>query len=77
MLGDPYALRAARRTQFKAAGDAALREVFASGEIKRIYDKSFVRPIPPHNVVLNFPMSDQLSRALAKPTDSGDPEDYR
>src|SRR5271154_3843407 len=45
--------------EFKAAVDAALREVFVSGEIERIYDKWFLHPIPPHNVVLNFPMGDQ------------------
>ena len=78
MLADPYALMLRRDDpQFKAAVDAGLREVFASGEVQRIYDKWFVKPIPPRNVVLNFPMSDQLKRALAKPTDSGDPNDYK
>ena len=78
MLADPYALMMRRDdAQFKAAVDAALREVFASGEIQRIYDKWFVRPIPPRNVVLNFPMGDQLKRVIAKPSDSGDPQDYK
>jgi glutamate/aspartate transport system substrate-binding protein len=78
MLADPYALMMRRDDpQFKAAVDAALRSLFASGEILRIYDKWFVRPIPPRNVVLNFPMGDQLKRVIAKPTDSGDPQDYR
>jgi glutamate/aspartate transport system substrate-binding protein len=78
MLADPYALMMRRDDpQFKAAVDTALRDVFASGEIQRIYDKWFVKPIPPRNVVLNFPMSDQLKRAIAKPTDSGDPQDYK
>ncbi len=78
MLADPYALMMRRDDpQFKAAVDAALREVFASGDIQRIYDKWFVRPIPPRNVVLNFPMSDQLKRVIAKPTDSGNPQDYK
>jgi glutamate/aspartate transport system substrate-binding protein len=78
MLADPYALMMRRDDpQFKAAVDAALRQVFASGEIQRIYDKWFVKPIPPRNVVLSFPMSDQLKRAIAKPTDSGDPQDYK
>jgi glutamate/aspartate transport system substrate-binding protein len=78
MLADPYALMMRRDDpQFKAAVDAALRNVFASSEIQRIYDKWFVKPIPPRNVVLNFPMSDQLKRAIAKPTDSGDPQDYK
>ncbi len=78
MLADPYALMLRRDdTQFKAQVDAALRGVFSSGEIRRIYDKWFVQPIPPHNVVLNFPMGEQLSRVIAKPTDSGDPQDYK
>jgi glutamate/aspartate transport system substrate-binding protein len=78
MLADPYALMMRRDDpQFKAAVDAALRQVFASGEIQRIYDKWFVKPIPPRNVVLSFPMSDQLKRAIAKPADSGDPQDYK
>jgi glutamate/aspartate transport system substrate-binding protein len=78
MLADPYALMMRRDDpQFKAAVDTALRDLFASGEIQRIYDKWFVRPIPPRNVVLNFPMGDQLKRVIAKPTDSGDPQDYK
>src|SRR5215831_18723360 len=78
MLADPYALMMRRDDpQFKAAVDAALREVFASGDIQRIYDKWFLHPIPPRNVALNFPMGEQLKRAIAKPTDSGDPQDYK
>jgi glutamate/aspartate transport system substrate-binding protein len=78
MLPDPYALMMRRDDPaFKAAVDAGLRAVFASDDIQRIYDKWFVRPIPPHNVVLNFPMSEQLKHAIAKPTDSGDPQDYK
>jgi len=78
MLADPYALMMRREDpQFKAAVDAALREVFASGEIERIYNKWFMQPIPPRNVVLNFPMGDQLKRVIAKPSDSGDPKDYK
>ena len=78
MLADPYALMMRRDDpQFKATVDAALRELFASDEMQRLYDKWLVRPIPPRNVVLNFPMSDQLKRVIAKPTDSGDPQDYK
>src|SRR5215475_10177054 len=78
MLADPYALLMRRDDpQFKAAVDAALRELFASGEVERIYNKWFMQPIPPRNVVLNFPMGDQLKRVIAKPSDSGDPKDYK
>src|SRR5260370_20931506 len=78
MLADPYALMMRRDDpQFKAGVDAALPDVFKSGHIDRIYDKWFLRPIPPRDVVLNFPMGDQLKRVIAKPTDSGDPQDYK
>ena len=78
MLADPYALMMRRDDpQFKAAVDAALRDVFASGDIQRIYEKWFLRAIPPRGVMLNFPMGDQLKRVIAKPSDSGDPQDYK
>jgi len=78
MLADPYALMMRRDDpQFKAAVDAALRDYFASGDLQRTYDKWFVKPIPPRNIVLNFPMSEQLKRVIAKPTDSGDPQTYK
>ena len=78
MLADPYALMMRRDDpQFKAAVDAALRNVFASGDIQRIYEKWFLRAIPPRGVMLNSPMGDQLKRVIAKPGDSGDPQHYK
>jgi len=78
MLADPLALMLRRDDpQFKAAIDAALREVFAAGKIQPIYDKWFVRPIPPHKVVLDFPMGAHLARVIARPSDAGDPQVYR
>src|SRR6202162_626750 len=63
MLADPYALMMRRDDpQFKAAVDAALRDVFASGDIQHIYEKWFLRAIPPRGVMLNFPIGDQLKR---------------
>jgi glutamate/aspartate transport system substrate-binding protein len=77
MASDPYALMLRRDDpQFKALIDGALRAVFASGEIEKIYDKWFVKPIPPRGIVLNFPMSGQWQRVVKNPTDSGDPKDY-
>ena len=42
----------------------------------RLYTKYFERPIPPRQINLNLPMSEILKRALANPTDSGDPAAY-
>ncbi len=54
---------------FKKAVDDALVATFKSGEINAIYDKWFLQPIPPKNLNLNFPMSAELKRLIAEPTD--------
>ncbi|MCX7151309.1 MAG: amino acid ABC transporter substrate-binding protein, partial [Proteobacteria bacterium] len=59
----------------KVADDAVVA-LFKSGEINKIYSKWFQSAIPPKNVNLNLPMSDQLKKVIAKPTDSGDPAAY-
>ncbi|HEX7645771.1 MAG TPA: amino acid ABC transporter substrate-binding protein, partial [Noviherbaspirillum sp.] len=51
--------------------------VFKSGEINRIYGKWFQAPIPPKGINLNWPMSEQLKKVIAHPTDSGDPAVYK
>jgi len=78
MLADPYALMLRKDdAPFKSAVDTALRAIFAAPDFRSLYDRWFVKPIPPKNVVLNFPMSDQLRRVIATPTDSPDPTDYK
>ncbi len=61
---------------FKKVADDAVVALFKSGEINKIYSKWFQSAIPPKNVNLNLPMSDQLKKVIAKPTDSGDPAAY-
>jgi glutamate/aspartate transport system substrate-binding protein len=74
---EPYGIMLRRDDpQFKKLVDAAIANVFKSGEINRIYNKWFMAPIPPKNVNLNWPISEQLKAAIAKPTDSGDPATY-
>jgi glutamate/aspartate transport system substrate-binding protein len=61
---------------FKKVVDAAIVNVYKSGEITRIYNKWFMAPIPPKNINMNFPMPPQLKAVFAHPTDSGDPSAY-
>jgi glutamate/aspartate transport system substrate-binding protein len=49
--------------------DDAIKATYASGEINKIYEKWFMQPIPPKNLNLNFPMSDELKALIANPTD--------
>src|SRR5215470_7052668 len=62
---------------FKKVVDAAMIETFKSGEINKIYEKWFLKPIPPKGLNLNIPMSDQFKKVVANPTDSGDPAVYK
>jgi len=55
--------------EFKNAVNAALRDLYASGEIASIYAKWFVSPVPPRWVSLSLPMSDLLSRSFAETHD--------
>ncbi|HSX87560.1 MAG TPA: glutamate/aspartate ABC transporter substrate-binding protein [Pseudomonas sp.] len=54
---------------FKQVVDSAISATFNSGEITAIYDKWFMQPIAPKNLNLNFPMSDELKKLIAAPTD--------
>jgi glutamate/aspartate transport system substrate-binding protein len=75
---EPYGIMLRREDPgFKKVVDDAIVNVFKSGEINRIYAKWFQSPIPPKGINLNWPMSEQLKKAIAHPTDSGDPVAYK
>jgi glutamate/aspartate transport system substrate-binding protein len=62
---------------FKKVVDGAMTQIYKSGEIDKIYEKWFLKPVPPKGINLNVPMSPLFKNAVAKPTDSGDPADYK
>jgi glutamate/aspartate transport system substrate-binding protein len=55
----------------KAIIDKALTRIIASGEIGEIYDRWFMRPIPPSGANMNLPMSDELARFFARQASAG------
>jgi glutamate/aspartate transport system substrate-binding protein len=74
---EPYAVVLPKDDpEFKQVVDAAIIDLFRSGEIQTIYHKWFESPIPPRNVNIRLPMSDLLKKVIARPTDSGDPQVY-
>ncbi|WP_426340238.1 amino acid ABC transporter substrate-binding protein [Pseudoduganella sp. S-14] len=78
MSVEPYGIMMRKNDMpFKKSVDEALRKIYQSAEIQRIYNKWFMSPIPPRGVNLNFPMPATLKAVLAKPTDSPDPAAYR
>src|SRR5687767_2621605 len=75
---EPYGIMVRKDdAAFKKVVNGALNAVYKSGEINKIYDKWFLKPVPPKNINLNVPMSAQLKKVVANPTDSGDPKDYQ
>jgi glutamate/aspartate transport system substrate-binding protein len=62
---------------FKKVVDDEMKKIYSSGDIKGIYDKWFMQPIPPKGIVLNVPLSPIFQRVIDNPTDSGDPADYK
>jgi glutamate/aspartate transport system substrate-binding protein len=40
-----------------------------SGEINAMYDKWFMKPVPPKNINFEFPMSDTVKKLYADPND--------
>ncbi len=75
---EPYGIMLRKDDQaFKKVVDAAMVDTYKSGAINAIYDKWFLKPVPPRGLTLNVPMSDQFKKLVANPTDSGDPAAYK
>ena len=75
---EPYGIMVRKDDpKFKKLADGVVTGLMASGEINKIYDKWFLKPIPPKNITMNIPMSANLKKVVAKPTDSPDPAAYQ
>jgi glutamate/aspartate transport system substrate-binding protein len=75
---EPYGIMVRKDdAAFKKVVDKATADLYTSGGIKPIYEKWFLKPVPPKGINLNVPMSEPLKRVFAKPTSSGDPNDYK
>ncbi|PHV12377.1 transporter substrate-binding domain-containing protein [Chitinimonas sp. BJB300] len=57
--------------QLKRLADETLSTLYKSGEVNKIYDKWFMKPIPPKNITINLPMSEKLKEAIKNPNDVG------
>jgi len=67
---EPYAIMLRKDDpEFKKVVDATMLKTIQSGEFETLYRKWFQSPIPPKNVNLNVPMSEDLKRHLKAPSD--------
>jgi glutamate/aspartate transport system substrate-binding protein len=75
---EPYGIMVRKDdAAFKKIADDSTANTYKSGAINAIYEKWFLKAIPPRGLNLNVPMSAPLKKALANPTSSGDPKDYQ
>lgn len=54
---------------FKQAVDAEIGKLIDSGELRSMYEKWFMSPIPPTNVSLNLSLPSSMEAAFARPND--------
>ena len=77
-LPEPYGIMMRRDDPaFKKVVDNAMTHVYKTGEINKIYEKWFQKPVPPKGINLNVPMSSLMKNLVSHPTDSGDPTAYK
>jgi glutamate/aspartate transport system substrate-binding protein len=75
---EPYGIMLRRDDPaFKKVVDAEMVATYKSGAINAIYEKWFLKPIPPKGINLNVPMSASFKKVIADPTDTGDPAWYK
>ncbi|MEJ8820421.1 transporter substrate-binding domain-containing protein [Variovorax humicola] len=61
---------------FKKAVDDSIKNQIKSGDLAKLWDKWFLKPIPPANVTINLPLSQATKDAWANPNDKP-MEDYQ
>jgi len=54
---------------FKRVVDATIARLMKSGEIEAIYARWFLQPVPPRNLNLSFPLSEDMKRLFKNPND--------
>ncbi|WP_233804955.1 glutamate/aspartate ABC transporter substrate-binding protein [Paraburkholderia sp. HP33-1] len=55
--------------EFRKLVDDTLEQTMKGPEIHTMYDRWFIKPVPPKNISFDFPMSDSLKQLYAQPND--------
>jgi glutamate/aspartate transport system substrate-binding protein len=54
---------------FKKIGDDTIKEMLKSGDVAKLWDKWFIKPIPPKNTAVGYAISQSTKEAWAMPND--------
>ena len=67
---EPYACMLPKEDpQFKALVDGVIVGMMKSGDFEKLYNKWFLGPIPPKNLPIGLPLSDELRQNIKTPSD--------
>ena len=67
---EPYACMLPKDDpQFKALVDGVITGMMKSGDFEKLYNKWFLGPIPPKNLPIGLPLSDELRQNIRTPSD--------
>lgn len=67
---EPYACMLPKDDpQFKALVDGVITGMMKSGDFEKLYNKWFLGPIPPKNLPIGLPLSDELRQNIKTPSD--------
>lgn len=67
---EPYACMLPKDDpQFKALVDGVIVGMMKSGDFEKLYNKWFLGPIPPKNLPIGLPLSDELRQNIKTPSD--------
>ena len=67
---EPYACMLPKEDpQFKALVDGVIVGMMKSGDFEKLYNKWFLGPIPPKNLPIGLPLSDELRQNIRTPSD--------
>ncbi|HYS62408.1 MAG TPA: glutamate/aspartate ABC transporter substrate-binding protein [Paraburkholderia sp.] len=64
-----YACMMRKDPEFKAFVDNVITTMETSGEALKLYTKWFTQPVPPNNMNLRYPLSQELKELFAHPND--------
>lgn len=69
---EPYGIMYRKNDEaFKELVDKTVTDIMKSGAINELYAKWFMRPIPPSNANLNFPMTEPVKEIYRNPNNKG------
>ena len=71
MRTDEFAIMMRKDRDFTRFVNTTIARLMRSGEFTKLYERWFLRPIPTNGIIMNLPMSEELSKIVDNPATIG------